>query len=411
MVGRLIRFILTRGAETLFALGLVLGFFLVFMGLLSLSFPQGTSLGDLMRSGEFADVGERALGSRFDIAGGAPAEGEPFIAVLSHTHRSVKDKPSNAIAWTDARAGRKLGDYHAVQTFDRSRATITFTESSALTLNENSLIILKSTESDPVSNARRASLIVMDGELRGTIAVSDREKVSLEIEAATKSARIRSDARPGAPAEFTVRVNEGKSSTFSVLAGSAEVSSERGSMVIEMNHAVTVNEAGALGRVVSLPPSPSLLSPKDGARRRIRSSRARLTFRWSEAPGDPVEAGADGSEGSGGKCSYVISVARDRKFQDIFHRETVTRPEYTLVNFKAVRYYWHVCTRRGTLKGPARSHGRISEGCRREGQRDSDRRRRARHTSLHCRSGGSGRRDGRVFSLSAARARRQCRRG
>ena len=45
MLERLVRMILGRGAEALLALGLVLASFLAFMGILSLSFPQGMPAG------------------------------------------------------------------------------------------------------------------------------------------------------------------------------------------------------------------------------------------------------------------------------------------------------------------------------------------------------------------------------
>ena len=68
MIGRFVRYVVSRSAEVLFAVGLVLGFFLVFMGLLSLTFPQGTSLGDLMRSGDFTDDARSRLGGRIGTA-------------------------------------------------------------------------------------------------------------------------------------------------------------------------------------------------------------------------------------------------------------------------------------------------------------------------------------------------------
>ncbi len=352
MIGRLTRLLLGRGAEILLAVAIVLGFFLGFMGLFSISFPQGTSLGDLMRSGRAADRGSAAGSPRFELDGDESIEGEPFVALLSHIHRSVKDKPSDAIAWTDARAGSQLGEYHAVQTFDRSRATITFSEDSALTLNENSLIIVKSTRHDAHRNMRRASLIVLDGELRGSIAISDRESVSVEIEAATESARIRSDAGPGTRTEFTVRVNEDRSSTFSVLDGSAEVTSASGSMIVGSNSAVTVDEGGALGPVVSLPPAPALVDPRNGNRERIRSSRARLTFRWSAGSAPPPGAPGEPGRAATGETSYVLRVARDRRFRDVVHQEIVPGFESILGNFRDGEYHWRVSARRGALEGP-----------------------------------------------------------
>jgi len=186
MLERLIRTILGRSAEVLLALGLVLASFLAFMGILSMSFPQGTSLVDLMRSAESAAGEDRGA-----AAGRGPEEegrGDgTAVAMLSRIRRDVKDRAADAIAWAPSREGMPLGDRHAVQTFDRSAATITFSEGSELALQENSLVILKKAEALSPRNRRLASLIVVDGELRGTLAVSPDAPVTVEVEAATRS--------------------------------------------------------------------------------------------------------------------------------------------------------------------------------------------------------------------------------
>src|SRR2546428_13996376 len=109
------------------------------------------------------------------------------------------------------------GDRHAAKTFDGSAATITCSEGSELAMQENTLVILKKAEALTPRNRRLASLIVVDGELRGTLAVAPDAPVLVEIEAATRSASLRSNAGPGAPAEFSVRVNDDAPSTFTVL--------------------------------------------------------------------------------------------------------------------------------------------------------------------------------------------------
>ena len=199
MLERLVRMILGRGAEALLALGLVLASFLLFMGILSLSFPQGTSLVDLMRSAESSPAEDRTAaagpGQEEDGRGGVG----PTVAVLSRIRHDVKDRAADAIAWVPAREGMSLGDRHAVQTFDRSGATIAFGEGSELTLKENTLVILKGAETLTSRNRRLASLIVVDGELRGTLAAGPGAPVSLEIEAATRTASIRSNAGPILP--------------------------------------------------------------------------------------------------------------------------------------------------------------------------------------------------------------------
>ena len=279
MVGRVVRFLVARGAEILLAIGLVLSFFLVFMWILGRSVPRGTSLLDLMRSGY--GRGEETPGGPGDDGSGPGGSGDDAreaVARLSRIQRDVKDKAADAIAWTASREGMSLGDYHAVQTFDRSGATISFSESGEMTLGENTLVVLKKSEPLTSGNRRLASLIVVGGELHGTIASSRDAPVSMEIVAASKSVRVRSGAGPLAPAEFSVRVGEGASSTFTVFKGSAEVTSEQGTLIVAPNQAVTVDPTGSLGPPREIPPPPALLEPEQGARLTFRASRSRMHF-------------------------------------------------------------------------------------------------------------------------------------
>jgi hypothetical protein len=335
MLRRLVRLIVARGAEALLAFGLVLASFLAFMAILSLSFPQGATLVDLMRSAESAAPGDRE--AAVGIGAGQDGSGDAAVALLSNLRRDVKDRAADAIVWAPSREGMRLGDLHAVQTFDRSGATIIFSEGSGLTLQENTLVILKKAEALTPRNRRLASLIVVDGELRGTLAIAPDAPVTVEIEAATRSASIRSNAGPGAPAEFSVRVNGDASSTFTVFQGTAEVSSGQGAVVVAPNHAVTVDPAGSLGPSRELPPPPVMRSPEDGARHDFRTSRSRMRFAW--------DAGASGD-------GYVLKLSRDPAFRDVVDSEVLSSPEFLLGNLRAGTYYWRVSTRRADLEGP-----------------------------------------------------------
>lgn len=337
MTGRLVRFFLARGAEVLLAIGLVLAFFLVFMALLSFAIPRGTSLGDLMRSGQPAPEAGGRTGEGGDIEQDEVGDGRQAVAILSSIRRDVKDKPADAIAWTPSSPGMTLGDYHAVQTSDRSRATIAFSEGSEMALEENTLIIVKSAGRLASGGRRRASLIVVDGELRGAIAVSRDAPGGVEIETATKSASLRSEAAPGRPAEFAVRVNEDASSTITVFQGAAEVSSERGSVVMAPNHAITIDKTGVLGPSREIPPPPPLLEPEQGLRRTFRTSRSSMHLAW---------------QGQGPADAYRLTVARDSAFRDIVTSEVLATPESTVGNLKEGVYYWRVSTHRGDLEGP-----------------------------------------------------------
>ena len=78
---------LARTSEALLALAAVLVFFLAVIATLELAFPEGTPLGDLVFP---TGRGEDSFGaSRIDLS---MPEDSPFVAILSRTRRSVKDK-------------------------------------------------------------------------------------------------------------------------------------------------------------------------------------------------------------------------------------------------------------------------------------------------------------------------------
>ncbi len=327
-----------RGGEVALAVVLVLGFFFSFMGLLSLAFPEGTSLTDLMRSGEPAVQGAQPRSRSVALnQSGVEEEGTETIALLTRVNREVKDKPSNAITWSDSRPGLPLGDYHSVQTFGRSRATIAFSEESEMRLGENSLVVVRKPAKQAGDERRRASLIVLDGTLQGRIAVGRGGGPVVEIEAATQSARLRAEASTGKPTKFAITVNDNQSSTFSVFGGSAQVVSPRGSITVAPNQSVTVSVDGVFGPALPLPPAPKPMVPQDDARQFYRSTRARTEFRWE------ASEQADG---------YVLTVARDPGFLDLVASESAVEPGFTLGNLRAGHYYWRVRAVLAGLEGP-----------------------------------------------------------
>jgi Glucodextranase, domain B len=202
-----------------------------------------------------------------------------------------------------------------------------------MVLEENSLVILKSAEGRSPVGPRRASLIVLDGTLRGRIGVGRGAPGTVELVAGTGTAGIRPDTRPS---EFTVTVHDDRSSTFSVFAGSAQVVSGRGAIVVATNQSVTVDAQGVAGTVVPLPPAPEPLAPPQGWRQRYHTTRTRVGFRWSAG---------------GSATGYRLNVARDPGFEDLVVSERIATPDFTLGNLRAGRYYWRVRCVRGDLEG------------------------------------------------------------
>jgi hypothetical protein len=341
---RWVRSMLAHGAESLLAVVLVLAFFLAFWAILSLSFPKGPTLTDLLAAEAFPfEGGTGAVEDRSDFAED-DEPGEAIAALLSRTRRSVKDKPADAIDWRPARAGSLLENGHAVQTFDRSAAVISFDEGSDLELGENSLVVLRSWKQMSRGRKRRASLIVLNGTLQGKVAVPGEEAIDLEILAATGAARIEATAAGGEQTEFRVQVNQDGSSTISLYEGDMAIATEEGRIQLDENRSLTLTPEGDVGTLQTLPARPRIEAPRPGTVVSYRTLPPSVRFRWQ-----PVE----------GAERYHFLIARDPAFRDVVHEARPTEPEFRHGNLTPGEYHWRVTSIRGSLEGRASEPARL----------------------------------------------------
>src|SRR2546425_395853 len=162
-----------RSLETVLALILVLVFFSAFLSILNAVFPSGPGLRELMRS-------ERKPGPPLDGSPGAGGALE-LAAHLTAMRNQVKSRSASEIAWGKATEGMALRDRDAIQTLDRSNATITFDDSNYLDMGQNSLVIIQRLEDDPALKERRSFLVMGEGDLRGRIAGARDSVVRLEV--------------------------------------------------------------------------------------------------------------------------------------------------------------------------------------------------------------------------------------
>jgi hypothetical protein len=326
-------------SEVILTVGLVLLFFLVLQTLLGLSFPQGMSLKDLVTSrgtGEMFRPGDRTERS-FVAGAGIGAD----IAVLAHVDKKVKHKPFNALTWGETESGMPLARQHAVQTFEKAAATISFDEGSELEMGEKSLIVLKDVESGREGSRRRASLVVLDGELRGRIKGKGRETLAIEVETGSGSTRMAADATAATPTSFSVSLNDDGSSIFSVYEGSAEVTSEGKTVVVESNEVVKVEKAQQPEAPRPLPTPPQLTDPPDDAVFYYRSQPPHIHFKWSE------QADSD---------SYYYTLARDPEFKETVFKGRLTESHLMHGNLEEGTYYWRASGVRADLLGsPSRA--------------------------------------------------------
>jgi hypothetical protein len=330
------RWAITRGTETALAGGLVLLCFLIFLGLLTWAFPEGTRLGDLIGDGRTEarfDAKERRLA--LDI--GDFGEGET-VAVLSTIENKVKQRARGEIAWEDARAGQPLNHRHRVQTFDASGATITFDEGQVLQLGQNSLVVVKNTGSLTKDLKRQRSLVVLEGRLDGRIAAEAEETLSVELVARNGETKIRPKSAGSRPALFTAIVGPDEQTTLSLQAGEAEIHSGEQSLVVKANQSVVMTKDLKVSEPAPLPPAPEPVSPPDGYTDTFRSRPPVVPFAWRQV------AGAD---------RYRLAIARDARFQDVVHEQDVAGTEVAHSHLGAGNYFWRVRSVRADAVGIA----------------------------------------------------------
>jgi hypothetical protein len=322
-----------RLTEATLSVLIALVFFLAFLALLYLLFPSGTTFSDMVRDADRRFLpGEDALGRSLLVSDGQHAY-EGFqdganAAFLAVVRNKVKSKAATEIAWTKAAEGMRLYDRHAVQTFDRSSAVIKFDDRNQLNVGDNSLVVIKRLERNPVFRERRSFLVVVDGELRGTIAASTESALFFEIETPGAVTRIRTRDIKEGKVDFRISVDpEDKSSFIAMLRGSAEVEAGGQSVVVGSNTSTVVTPGGMPSEPQALPEPVMLHTPADDAVLYYRDLPPRISFSWQ-----PVPAAS----------GYIFMLGRDPLLSDIVIEERLSRPSFLHGNLKGGTYYWRV---------------------------------------------------------------------
>lgn len=334
--------IIMRVVEGAVAIVLVLFFFSLFLSLLNTLFPSGTSLREIIaRQGRPGSTdssdssGRELLVVSGDGEWDPAASGEP-AAVLNWIRNTVKRKRSSEIAWQAAKEGNQLYDRDAVQTHSRSAAEIKFDESTTLNMGPHSLVIIKRIARDPLLREKRSFMVLVDGELRGMMAPSGPDSVYLEID--TPGAKLRTHGGSGAagPIDFKLSVNEDKSSTIAVYQGSAEISAQGKTVVVNANQSTVVrlNQAPLAPR--DLPPALQLMSPAAGKRFYYRDLPPQIQFAWQAHPG---------------ASAYHFMLARDPYFHDIVADDRFSDSRFSHGNLHKGVYHWKVSAMQDTIEG------------------------------------------------------------
>ena len=297
-----IRKLLLLAAETAASLFLVLSLFWLFIVFLDAIFPSGPPLKELITS-------------RSDQIPAKDAAGRRPEAALASLQRDVRCRRGNSVAWGSAREGMLLYNHDAVQTFDRSGATISFAPKDLLALGSNSMVVVTRLN-EKVQGGARSYRVHVEGELRGTLSGS--KKVRMEVAAAGHLARI----VPGA-ARFRFTPNGDDCASLAVYAGEARIQGRDGTVRVPAYYGITLRRGVPAGPAVPLPEAPRLKDRKLLYKFRLLPPRVRFTW-------------------SGGAAEYHFQLAKDPGFKKPLLDRKVTDPELVWGYLDAGSYFWRV---------------------------------------------------------------------
>ena len=279
---------------------LVLALFWLFILLLYALFPSGTPLKELIQS---------------SLEPAASQVGKRPEATLSTLSRDVRYRRGNSIAWGGASEGMQLFSLDAVQTFDRSGATISFGARDQLAVGSNSLVVVTRLNAKDEAGPR-SYRVQVEGELRGNLSAA--RKLKLEFAAAGHLARV----KPGA-ARFRVSPNDDNSASLAVYSGEVQVLGGAG-VRVPANFGVRLRQGGQAGPAVPLPAAPQLSGPQP-ALYRFRLLPPRVRMAWSGAAGE-----------------YHFQLSREAFFRHPLVDERLPAPEFVTGKLGQGSYFWRV---------------------------------------------------------------------
>ena len=254
-----------------------------------------------------------------------------FIGELLNIQRRVQRRGANSLTWTDANIGDTFSRNDAVQTFARSTALLQVNAQSRITIGENSLIVFENQNADPFLSREGSTLVMIDGELSGTLSSEDDSPFSFGIALPNSDVTLVRNPQDD-DVRFLITVNEDQSTTVNLHGGSAEIVDRDGKRRrIGENESATIDATGRRITLSKLPDPPRNTGPANHETAVYRTVPQKIDFSWSTVPQ------AD---------RYHLVVARDAQFSDRVVDDDVLGTSFRHGALGPGTYYWHVRSRR-----------------------------------------------------------------
>jgi hypothetical protein len=226
-------------------------------------------------------------------------KGDPD-ARLTFIRPEVNSKRAGKVDWSQANTGQGLWRLDSVNTLREAGAEVTFRDLTRLQMNENALVVIYGQATKATDKVKKSGAVeLLQGELNVSLAELRGEPVGVQMPAATVAARSK---------DLLVGVDGQQMSRVSVFDGQAEVSAQGQNVQVPKDHGTRVEKG-------KLPEKPRLLPEAPKWAGGVRSVRLLLDDKGvdEELAWAPVKDAV----------SYRVELARDERFNDRVHGETV----------------------------------------------------------------------------------------
>jgi FecR-like protein/LysM domain-containing protein len=223
-------------------------------------------------------------------------KGDPD-ARLTFIRPEVNSKRAGKVDWFQANTGQGLWRLDSVNTLREAGAEVTFRDLTRLQMNENALVVIYGQATRATDKVKKSGAVeLLQGELSVSLAELRGEPVGVQMPAATVAARSK---------DILVGVDGQQMSRVSVFDGQAEVSAQGQNVQVPKDHE----------KPRPLPEAPAWAGGARSVRLLLDDKGVDEELAWA-----PVKEAA----------SYRVELARDERFNDRVHGETVQAGQESL---------------------------------------------------------------------------------
>jgi hypothetical protein len=223
-------------------------------------------------------------------------------ARLTFIKPDVNSRRAGKLDWQEANQGQGLWRLDAVNTLNSAGAEVTFRDETRLQMNENAFVVIygqKKSPARPDALEKSGMVELVQGEMNVSLAALRGEPVAVQTPAAAVAARSKS---------LLVDVDAQKMSRVSVYDGQAEVAAQGQRVQVPKGHGTRVAQGKVPEKPRPLPEAPRWA----GGSRSVRL--------LMDGTGVDEELGWEAVKEA---ALYRVELARDERFNDSVHKESV----------------------------------------------------------------------------------------